>query len=344
MDKNTLSNYGWIVIAVLVLSVMIALATPFGAFIEQGVRATTEGLFDTSKNAVNSSFADLGVQIDDQEFESGYKTPNNEITQNNIIPEGGIYEKVDGTTLSANDEFPESPELGDKYTYGNYEYRYKQIYFLTAGTSLTWLTPNDAQGWGVRCVNDVENPGEMMETICGQPITGCYRTFSYLKKLKIAPSIPSTVSDMDEMFDNCSALEDISKVVIPGNVESLEKTFNQCTSLEDASSLIIPSNIKKLEQTFRFCQSLKKTPDFANATGLESMYGTFWVCESLQTPPDISNCTSLTDMSYAFSNCKALTGSLMIPCTLIDKDYKYQDCNATIGYYHIDGCDGSCGA
>ena len=72
MDKETLSNYGWIVIAVLVLSVMIALATPFGSYIEQGVRATTEGLFDTSKNAVNSAFEDLGVQMDDQEFQEGY--------------------------------------------------------------------------------------------------------------------------------------------------------------------------------------------------------------------------------------------------------------------------------
>ena len=72
MDKNTLSNYGWIVIAVLVLSVMIALATPFGSYIEQGVRATTEGLFDTSKNAVNSAFEDLDVQMDDQTFEEGY--------------------------------------------------------------------------------------------------------------------------------------------------------------------------------------------------------------------------------------------------------------------------------
>ena len=30
MDKETLSNYGWIVICVLVLAVMLALATPFG--------------------------------------------------------------------------------------------------------------------------------------------------------------------------------------------------------------------------------------------------------------------------------------------------------------------------
>ena len=72
MDKSTLSNYGWIVIAVLVLSVMIALATPFGQYVEQGVRATTEGLFSTSQNAMNSAFGDLGVEVKDQTFEEGY--------------------------------------------------------------------------------------------------------------------------------------------------------------------------------------------------------------------------------------------------------------------------------
>ena len=53
MDKNTLSNYGWIVIAVLVLSVMVALATPFGTYVENGVRSTTQGLFDEWYNATH---------------------------------------------------------------------------------------------------------------------------------------------------------------------------------------------------------------------------------------------------------------------------------------------------
>ena len=76
MDKNTLSNYGWIVIAVLVLAVMIALATPFGQYIEQGVRSTTEGLFSTSQNAMNTAFGDLGVEVKDQTFEEGYSNTN----------------------------------------------------------------------------------------------------------------------------------------------------------------------------------------------------------------------------------------------------------------------------
>lgn len=53
MDKNTLSNYGWIVIAVLVLSIMIALATPFGEYIKAGVESTTAGLFDAENKALD---------------------------------------------------------------------------------------------------------------------------------------------------------------------------------------------------------------------------------------------------------------------------------------------------
>ena len=43
MDKETLSNYGWVVICVIVLAIMIALATPFGEYIRDGVKALVNG-------------------------------------------------------------------------------------------------------------------------------------------------------------------------------------------------------------------------------------------------------------------------------------------------------------
>ena len=54
MDKETLSNYGWVVICILVLVVMIALATPFGKYIANAVKATTESLFGVSNNALET--------------------------------------------------------------------------------------------------------------------------------------------------------------------------------------------------------------------------------------------------------------------------------------------------
>lgn len=54
MDKETLSNYGWVVICVLVLVVMIALATPFGKYIAEAVKNTTKSLFTVSKGALDT--------------------------------------------------------------------------------------------------------------------------------------------------------------------------------------------------------------------------------------------------------------------------------------------------
>ena len=60
MDKETLSNYGWVVICVLVLVVMIALATPFGDYIAKAVKNTTEGLFGASQKALNNGLSQAG--------------------------------------------------------------------------------------------------------------------------------------------------------------------------------------------------------------------------------------------------------------------------------------------
>ena len=65
MDKETLSNYGWIVICVLVLAVMLALASPFGNFVADAIKSTTKGLFDVSQKAG----AIAGLDIADQNFE-----------------------------------------------------------------------------------------------------------------------------------------------------------------------------------------------------------------------------------------------------------------------------------
>lgn len=71
MDKETLSNYGWIVILILILAVMIALATPFGNFIAGAIKSTTAGFFSVNQNAMNAG----GITIPGQNFDD---TPTDE--------------------------------------------------------------------------------------------------------------------------------------------------------------------------------------------------------------------------------------------------------------------------
>ena len=134
MDKETLSNYGWIVIAVMVLVVMIALATPFGKFVSQAVQSTTQGLFDVNQGALNAAGVP-GLTIEDQEF----NVPGN--IQTPQEPEGEIPEVVygatfdDGTTLSWE-------ELKDPANCQNYGYDGYNITDTTIGTDTFFDCPN----------------------------------------------------------------------------------------------------------------------------------------------------------------------------------------------------------
>jgi hypothetical protein len=55
MDKSTLSNYGWVVVVTLVLAVMLALATPFGEYIGEGVGTIAKSYGEANENAINTN-------------------------------------------------------------------------------------------------------------------------------------------------------------------------------------------------------------------------------------------------------------------------------------------------
>ena len=73
MDKETLSNYGWIVICVLVLAVMIALATPFGNFIADGFKATFLGFGQTNNSMIDTMFEATGTPPSVEYLQSKYQ-------------------------------------------------------------------------------------------------------------------------------------------------------------------------------------------------------------------------------------------------------------------------------
>ena len=98
MDKETLSNYGWIVICVLVLAVMLALATPFGKFISGAIENTTTALFQTSKAGLGSAGIDAGELVFGKQ-DGGAENPDTPDASDKLIPDGGIYKKADGTAF-----------------------------------------------------------------------------------------------------------------------------------------------------------------------------------------------------------------------------------------------------
>ncbi len=121
MDKETLSNYGWIVICVLVLAVMLALATPFGTFVADAIKSTTQGLFDVNQNALNSTGL---INIGDQSFGEGGNGGNGGAGDQggtNTLPEVGKtaeeYTWAEIKAISEADKGDEYFNLGDTKTF-----------------------------------------------------------------------------------------------------------------------------------------------------------------------------------------------------------------------------------
>lgn len=66
MDKETLSHYGWIIVMILTLSIMLAFATPLGKYVGKGVANIAMGFIDANDNAVDSNnIEQMGNKWDD---------------------------------------------------------------------------------------------------------------------------------------------------------------------------------------------------------------------------------------------------------------------------------------
>lgn len=280
---------------------------------------------------------------------------------NNIIPEGGTYTAADGTVYNPGDEMPETVTTGDIYTYGDYNYCYNG--YANDSNYGRWDTDETQNGWGVRLrYSNKSTPGEILESINGQPITDMRNTFT-ATGITTIPSIPSSVTDMDRTFYQCYYLVDASSLVIPDGVTSLYYTFEEChrlqilpdisnetqitnmnltfmncSSIVDLSDYVIPNGVQTMSQTFMGCKRLEKAPQFPDDVSIVA--STFWNCTALTVAPKIPE--SATNISMTFYGCTSLTGEIQIPCT-IKSIPPYGNCTATVVYYHVSGCNSSCG-
>lgn len=326
MDKETLSNYGWIVICVLVLAVMIALATPFGTFIADGFKATYTGLFETGDSALDVGLSAVGVS---NTYECGHsKKASGDHSQLGcghfacedcgcvpascgieghwsgdgkdhttvvnhsdhtyacectgwIVPEGGTYTMY--TAINGKKVYNEGEQLPcgyesvryDGYVEGDYQYTVR--YDNHGGTNYQW---------GVRVLDKTKTEyGEIRSSINNRNVTLMDETFKNCSNLKVAPTIPNTITNM-------------------------YGTFYECTSLEDISYLVIPENVTTLCYCFYHCTSLTNVPNTTNATSLKCMASMFHSCSSLSNVTGLVIPSSVTEVSWMFSKCTSMSGTI----------------------------------
>lgn len=277
MDKETLSHYGWIVILVLILSVLLALASPFGNFIVSAIKSTTAGFFSVNEGALGAA----GIIIPGQSFDDE-DIPAEPTRDPALNPD-------DGT----------EPSDGETY--------FDSVYIYTYSSAI--------DGWAVTLNLEKTDRAQttypvILESINGKLIRSLYGTFASCSQLTTPPEVPYGVTNMDQTFYSCQKLGDMSGYIIPSNVKTMEKTFYVCSSL--TSGPTIPDSVENINYTFWRCSKLSAAPTLGK--GIKTMNQTFYYCSELKTAPVIPY--GVTSMSATFQYCDKLTETPKIPETV----------------------------
>ena len=302
MDKETLSNYGWITICVLVIAVMVALATPFGSFIKTAVENTTQGLYDTSAGAINSTelMSIAGQSFDDSNASGGADSYNHDdpSLHPTVVAKGCVY-RSGSTVYNSGDSIP-VPQTGDEYETADYYYGYTNL--------------SNYDGWGVRIKNDSKTSYEpILESIGNKSIKNMFLTFAYCSNLTTMPVIPNGVTDLESAFEGCTSLT--TAPTIPNGVTNMQGTFHGCTSLTTAPE--IPNSVTGMNGTFYECTSLTTATAIPNSvTGLIQ---TFYGCTSLTgtitvnaNPTDYYGCLYNTGITNITGECSEATKTALM--------------------------------
>lgn len=161
-----------------------------------------------------------------------------------------------------------------------------------------------------------------------KPVTSLYQCMMEKNELKIAPEIPSTVTNIQDMFYQLTNLEQMSN--IPNSVTNMQGTFNGCTSLVTIPNF--PTNLENLTFTFQNCTHLEYVP--AIPEKVVNMYGTFYQCSNLLEVSNIPE--GVQNMELTFFQCKSLKTVKKIPSTVTTLKQTFQECIKLSGEMEID--------
>ena len=125
----------------------------------------------------------------------------------------------------------------------------------------------------------------------------------------------------NDVFKNCISLKTIPKSFNASNITgTVSGTFENCTSLtEIPQTFILNSTVKNIDNIFKDCISLKTIPNtFSFGNELSSAIRSFQNCSSLiQLPENLVTPNTIINLISTFENCTSLT---YLPDTLTFKN------------------------
>lgn len=328
MDKQTLSNYGWLTIVTLILAVMLALATPFGAYIGDAVVSVANGFVGASNEAIDED--NIAVNEDKWDSKFDYSMlENNSNTKYECDDYSHQFDGIDDMTCNlCGKEFVNgyaifewdrigydgSPDLRIKKTYHEDGVDYKL-------TDLSSSFKNNSKIKNVWVPNTINTLFDS--------------TFSSSTIETIVFEENATLKELKSTFYMC---QNLKSIVIPNSVKSSSYTFYGCSSLTSVS-FEENSQIESLGhydfyntsiETITLPKSLKRIAGANN----QNIYGTFQNCVKLTSVRFEEGCELEMIGRQAFDGCSALE-SINIPKTVTTiANYAFEDCTSLKDVYY----------
>ena len=314
MDKNSLSEYGWIIIIVIILSILIAFAAPFSNFVVTSIVGMTESFSNTFQRPVD---APENVQIKgyDLSFDVAKNADQYKISVGNA--EEFIAESVDVpidlTEILATQpgivkiSVTASDSTGQRKDSAPVSITYKQPGLYETGTNNLLKMWSSLVSEGILSADGVIQPGKESE-LAGDIVI--INTLSEIVKKSFADCTALTGAEIPRgtltvgsyAFDNCAAMTGIT---ISNTVEELQSSafmdcqtlanvdfeadsklksiginaFLRCNSLE---SIEIPKSVVIIDSSaFSYCDKLKNVT-FEQKSNLKiASFRAFEYCKSL---------------------------------------------------------------
>ena len=325
MDKETLSNYGWVVILVLILAVLLALATPFGTFVSDAVKTTTQGLFDVNQSALNSTGL---VNVEGQSFAAtnNSSTPVSETT----------YYTVE--EIEADEHLYAIGKTKKEYVVAKFNADYSEVVITKNGDDSdgemrefnSWtggISPLSNYSSTLKHAIVKSGVNNIGGSLMGNGLFSCCTNLEQVE-------LPNTIKTIG---DNAFHKTGIRNIIVPDSVTFIGITvFSDCVNL---SSIKLSNNIDVLKYgLFMNCINLKEItiPSSINkidasvfsGSGLETIvlpdsitsvdYGIFGDCNNLKSVVLSKNLTIISQ--GMFHDCISLE-TIVIPSSVTTFDY-----------------------
>ena len=253
MDKDSLTNYGWIVICVLIIGIILSFVTPFGNFITTATKNTVEGLLNLNYSEDETDTVETPIDFQKTLYN------NDDLKDDPLLCGIGLDENSD-VILEFNEDHTTA------FIYLNANKDTAEIQEFSVAT--TNLPPTDAYKDTIKNVvfqNGITNTG---------PGSGSNGLFFECQKLSFVSLPESIVTISDFCFYKCLNLTDIT---LPQNLNTIGHGSLSYTGLK---TVRIPNKTTNIETHAFFGSANLKTVYIPKSVKTINMYAFYNIADN----------------------------------------------------------------